>query len=79
MNNNNRIILMIPKQFFTKDFLEIEVKKQLGVQGDTLIQHFKGEMQRLHKKNKRSKLFSPHMFYMCKETDTAVILTGSKQ
>ena len=74
----SRITLMIPKQFFNKDFLEIEVKKQLGVRGDSLIQHFKGEMRELHKHNRKSKLFSPDMFYMCKAANNNVVLTGAK-
>ena len=73
-----RITLSIPKQFFSKDFLEIEVKKGLGIRGDSLIQHFKGEMQRLHKHNRNSKLFSHDMIYMCKSVENNVVLVGSK-
>lgn len=73
-----KITLMIPKQFFSKDFLDIEVKKELGVRGDDLIQHFKGEMQRLHKCNKNSKLFNHDMIYMCRMAGNNVVLVGSK-
>ena len=73
-----KITLMIPKQFFTKDFLEIEVKKHLGVRGDDLIQHFRGDMKDLHKNNKRSKLFSHDMVYDCSSTVSNVVLVGTK-
>lgn len=73
-----RITLMIPKQFFTKDFLEIEVKKHLGVRGDDLIQYFRGDMRELHKNNKRSKLFNHNMVYDCRSTVSNVVLVGSK-
>ena len=72
------ITLMIPQQFFNKDFLEIELKKQMGVRGDTLIQHFRGGMQEIHKHNRNSKLFSDKMFYMCKAVNGNVVLTGAK-
>lgn len=73
-----KITLMIPKEFFTNDFLEIEVKKQLGVRGDALIQHFRGEMQRIHKHNKGAKIFSHDMMYTCKMANDKVVFTGSK-
>lgn len=74
----NKIILSIPKKQFSKDFLDIEVKKKLGVRGDTLTQHFRGEMQRIHSRNKRSNIFNSAMFYMVTEKGNNVILTGSK-
>lgn len=73
-----RITLMIPKQFFTNDFLEIEVKKKLGIRGDSLIQHFKGEMHELHKHNKKSRLFNHNIVYMCTAVNNNVMLVGAK-
>ena len=73
-----KITLMIPKEFFTNDFLEIEVKKQLGVRGDALIQHFRGEMRNVHKHNKNSKLFSHDMIYTCKMVEGKIVFRGSK-
>ena len=73
-----KIILMIPKQFFARDFLEIEAKKEYGIRGDSLIQHFKGEMQELHKHNSQSGLFNSQMIYMCKSDGSNVMLTGTK-
>lgn len=74
----SKITLVIPFNFFTKDFLEIEVKKHLGVRGDDLIQHFTHEMQNVHKSNKNSKLFSHDMVYDCKASGNNVVLIGSK-
>lgn len=74
----NKVILNIPKKFFSKEFLEIECKKGLGVKGDDLPMHFRGDMQKVHRGNKRSKLFGSDMFYMLSLRGDSVILVGSK-
>ncbi len=73
-----KITLLIPRRFFSADFLNIEVKKCLGIRGDDLIQHFRGDMQELHKNNKNSRLFNHDMIYMVKSTNGSVVLTGLK-
>ena len=72
------ITLSIPQQFFTKDFLDFEVKKELGVKGDELIRHFTGTMKEIHSNNRNSRLFNKKMFFLCKATKNSVVLTGSK-
>lgn len=72
-----RMVLKIPKQFLSKDFLEIEVKKKLGVRGDDLIQHLRGEMREVHKHNSKSSMFSPKTIYMCEMVGNDVKLTST--
>lgn len=73
-----KITLLIPKRFLSKDFLDIEVAKGLGVRGDDLARHLRGSMQEIHRNNRNSRLFNKSMIFICKDAGESVSLIGSR-
>ena len=68
-----KVFLSFPVKSFTKDFIEIEVKKELGVRGDMIPYYLKDKP--VHKPT--TGLFDHKMFYCCKMVNDNVVLIGA--
>lgn len=65
--------MKIPMQVFSKDFLDIEVKKRLAIRGDELIFRFKSEYYAGMKSNFK-RLLSHDYIYIVKEVKDDLII-----
>lgn len=70
-----KVTLSFPANLFTKDFLDTEVKKELGVRGDMLPWHLKKKP--VHKPT--TGIFDHKMIYCCKLVNGNVLLVGASR
>ena len=70
-----KAFLSFPAETFTKDFLDIEVRKELGIRGNMIPYYLKEKT--VHKPT--TGLFSRNMFYCCKIVNNNVILIGASK
>ena len=68
-----KVLLARPVEEFTEDFINIEVKKELGIRGDMIPYYLKNKITPYP----TTGLFAHNALYCCKEVNGKVILTGT--